>query len=80
MRRRRLMASVADTMPELGFIPRLTIFPLLRVLGETTQGEQVLLTPMTEQIGVVYKHSPTRFFVSCPYYTTDLISVKWKIK
>ena len=25
--------------PELGFIPRLTIFPLLRVLGETTQGE-----------------------------------------
>ena len=30
---------MADTLSELGFIPRLTLFPLLRVLGETTQGE-----------------------------------------
>ena len=32
--RMRLGQGVADTPPELGFIPRLTPFPLLRVLGE----------------------------------------------
>ena len=71
--RMRLEQGVADTPPELGFIPRLTLFPLLRVLGEQRRVKQVLLTPMTEQIGVVYKHSPTRVFVCVSCYNTSTL-------
>ena len=44
---------MADTLSELGFIPRLTLFPLLRVLGEQRRVKQVLLTPITEQLGLI---------------------------